>query len=164
MKNSSKLAIKDITLIAAFTTILFVQEQLLSFIPNVQLTVFLLVFYSKKLGLIKTLVITLVYVILDSLFMGGMNIYFTPVMLIGWLIIPITLCTIFKNVNSNIILSILGVIYSFIYSWLYIIPNVILFNIDWFAYFIADIAWEIVLAGSSFISILVLYNPMSKLY
>lgn len=164
MKKNGKLAIKDLTLIAAFTTILFVQEQLLSFIPNVQLTVFLLVIYSKKLGLIKTSIITIIHVLLDCLFLGGINVYFTPAMMIGWLIIPFTLCTIFKKVNSNKVLAILGVIYSFIYSWLYIIPNVILFEIDWVAYFIADILWEVALAVSSFVSILLLYNPISKLF
>ena len=39
--------VKDITIIAAFAAILFIQEQALSFLPNIQLTVFLLVLYSK---------------------------------------------------------------------------------------------------------------------
>jgi hypothetical protein len=162
--SSSKLAIKDLTLIAVLTTILFVQEQLLSFIPNVQLTVFLLVLYSKKLGLLKTMIITIIHVLLDNLFLGGINLYFTPAMMIGWLIIPLTLCTIFKKINSNLVLAILGAVYSFIYSWIYIIPNVILFNINFIDYLVADILWEVVLALSSFISILVLYNPLSKLF
>lgn len=162
--SSSKLAIKDLTLIAVLATILFVQEQLLSFIPNVQLTVFLLVLYSKKLGLLKTAIITIIHVLLDNLFLGGINLYFTPAMMIGWLIIPITLTTMFKKINSNLGLAILGAIYSFIYCWIYIIPNTILFNINFIDYLVADVLWEIALALSSFISILVLYNPLSKLF
>ena len=42
-KTKIILTTKDIALIAVLTGVLFVQEQLLSFIPNVQLTVFLLV-------------------------------------------------------------------------------------------------------------------------
>ena len=50
---------KDLTIIAVFSAILFVQELALSFIPNVQLTVFLLVLYSKVFGLKKTFIIIL---------------------------------------------------------------------------------------------------------
>ena len=35
--------IKDITIIALFACILFVQEQILSFIPNVQITMLLII-------------------------------------------------------------------------------------------------------------------------
>ena len=42
--------VKDITLIAVLTSILFVQKQLLSFLPNIQLTFFFLVLFSKKLN------------------------------------------------------------------------------------------------------------------
>ena len=49
--------VKDITIIAILAAILFVQEQALSFLPNIQLTVFLLVLYSKTLKLWKVLLI-----------------------------------------------------------------------------------------------------------
>ena len=96
--------------------------------------------------------------------MSSFNIMYTPWMLIGWLIIPITLCTIFKKVNSNIILAFLGVFYSFIYCWLYIIPNVMILEIDPLAYFVSDIPFELILAGSSFLSILLLYDPLSNVF
>ena len=162
--NRTKLTIKDLALMAILTTLLFVQEQLLSFIPNVQLTVFLIVLFSKKLGFFKTSIMVIVHTLLDNIFMGGINIYFTPAMLIGWLIIPLTLCTIFKKINSNKILAILGVLYSFIYCFIYIIPNMLLFNFGFIEYLIADIPFEIVLAISSFVSIYFLYNPISRLF
>ena len=101
-KKNQILTTKDITLIALLATLLFIQEQALSFIPNVQLTVFLLVLFSKKFGLLKTIIISSIHVILDNLVMGSFNLIFVPFMLLGWLIIPITLNTIFKKVNSNI--------------------------------------------------------------
>jgi len=154
---------KDITLIAILTTILFVQEQILSFIPNIQLTVFFFVLYSKKLDFIKSLLIGIIYVILDNI-IGGFNLLFLVFMLIGWLIIPILLNTIFKNIESNLTLAILGILFSLIYCWINIIPGCIMFNMDFKTYFVNDIIWEITLASSSFLSILLLYNPCSKIF
>ena len=85
-------------------------------------------------------------------------------MLIGWLIIPLSLCTIFKKVESPIVLGLLGVLYSFIYSWLYIIPSYFLISIEPIAYLISDIAFEITLAVVNFVSILFLYKPCSKIF
>ena len=157
-----KIEAKDITLIALLTTIIFVQEQLLTFIPNVQLTVFLLVLYSKKLGFTRTSIICLIHVVLDNLVMGSFNFVYMPFMFLGWIIIPITLNTIFKKVESEMVLALLGALYSFVYSWIYIIPNIMILNVDFTAYLIADIIWEILLAVSSFLSILWLYKPSSK--
>ncbi|MGM9970705.1 MAG: hypothetical protein ACI35S_09970 [Anaeroplasma sp.] len=162
MDGSKKIKVFDVALIASLTAILFVQEQLLTFIPGVQLTVFLMILYSRKLGLLKASLIIIIHVILDNLFMNSFSLFYTPTMLIGWLIIPITLCTIFKKVNSSFLLALLGVIYSFVYCWLYIIPNFYFLNIGPIEYFLSDIFFEVILAVCSFISIIVLYKPCSK--
>lgn len=161
-KENKMLTTRDITLIAILTAILFVQEQVLSFIPNFQLTVFLIVLFSKKIGFVNTIIITAIHVLLDNLVMGSFNFIYVPFMLIGWLIIPVLLNTIFKKVNSNILLAVLGVMFSFIYCWIYIIPNCIILQTDFFSYLIADLIWEILLASSSFITILLLYDPCSN--
>lgn len=155
---------KDITLIALMTTILFVQEQALTFIPNVQLTVFFLILYSKKFGLYKTSIICLIHVLLDNFVMGSFNLIYMPFMFLGWIIIPISLNTIFKRANSNIILAFLGVLFSLIYSWVYIIPNCIIMQVDLLTYLMADLIWEILLVTSSFLTILLLYEPCSKIF
>lgn len=154
---------KDITLIALLTVILFLQEQILSFIPNVQLTVFFFVLYSKKLDFVKTILIGIIYVILDNI-IGGFNLLFLPFMLLGWLIIPMLINTIFKKVESNIYLALLGILFSLIYSWINIIPGFIMFNMDFITYLKGDLIWEITLASSSFLTILLLYNPCSNLF
>ena len=155
---------KDLTLIAIFTTFLVVQEQILSLIPNIQLTVFLIVLYSKKLGLLKTTIISLIYVILDNLFSGSFNLLFITFMFIGWMMIPLLLNTLFRKVESNITLAVLGVLFSFIYSWINIIPGCITFSMDFIKYLKGDIIWELLLAISSFITILLLYNPCKKVF
>lgn len=154
--------IKDITIIAIFSTLLFLQEQLLTFIPNFQLTVFLLVIFSKSLGLVRTLLIVLIHTILDNIFMSSFSFLYFPFMLIGWSIIPIVLCTIFKKVEKPYQLAIIGAVCSFIYCWLFIIPQALLTDVDIIHYIVVDIPWEIILAISSFLSILWLYKPCSN--
>ena len=155
---------KDLVLIALLTSLLFLQEQLLSFIPNVQLTFFLIVLYSKKLGIVKSSLIILIYVIIDNLLSGSFSLLFIPFMLIGLLLIPLSLNTIFKKVNSNLYLAILGIMYSFIYSFINIIPGCIMFNLTFKEYLINDLYWEIILAINSFVTILLLYDACSKIF
>lgn len=160
--NRKKLTIKDITLLAVMICILFVQEQILSSLPGIQLTIFLMILYSKKFGLLKSSIIIFIYVLLDNIYMNSFSLIYTPTMLIGWLIIPFTSCTIFKKIENTFILSLLGILYAFIYSILYTIPTYIMYHINPLTYFISDIVFELILAGCSFISILLLYKPCSK--
>ena len=112
---------RSITLIALFTALLFIQEQLLSFIPNIQLTFFLIILFSKKLKPIESILICFIYVILDNLALGNSYFIFVPFMLLGILIIPLSLNTIFKKVESNFHLALLGILFSFIYSFSFFI-------------------------------------------
>jgi hypothetical protein len=156
--------IKDITLCAICTSILVVQEQILAFLPNIQLTLFLMVVFSKKLGLIRTIIIITCYTLIDGLIGGPFNIIYITFMLIGWLIIPILLCTIFKKVQSPLYLALLGVMFAFTYSWINIIPNLILTSATIISYLIADYPFELLLAASSFLSILWLYTPIERVF
>ena len=154
--------IKDITLIAILTTILFVQEQVLSFIPNVQLTVFLLVIYSKVLGFKKTSIIVLLHTLLDNIINGSLNLIYFPFMLLGWMLIPIFITTVFKKTENSLILGLIGIAFSFIYCWLFMIPQIIIYNVNIFEYLLSDLFFEIALAISSFLTILWLYGVTSK--
>ena len=151
---------KEIVIIAFLAAILFVQEQVLTFLPNIQLTVFLLILYSCCLGLKKTLLIILIHVLLDNLVMGSFNLVFTPFMFIGWSIIPFVLHRM-KQV-SVMRLSCLAILFALLYSWIYIIPNVLVYEFDFMAYFMADLPFECLLAMSSFITTLWLYEPCEK--
>lgn len=159
-----RINIKDIALMAILTALMFGLEEAMSFLPNIQLTVFLIILYSKKLGTAKSSIIVLLHVILDNLFMSSFSLIYFPFMLIGWLIIPLTINEVFKKVNSSIGLAFLGIMYAFIYSWVYIIPTCLYTNIKILDYLIADILFELILALSSFLSILILYGPCSKVF
>lgn len=155
--------IKDITIIAVFSAILFIQEQLFAFIPNVQLTVFLLVLYSKVFGFKKTIVIVFIHVLLDNIVNGSLNLVYFPFMLIGWSLIPIGLHTVFKKVNGELPLAFLGVLFSFLYCFMFIIPSCIVYEYKFIEYLMVDVLWELVLALSSFLTILWLYKPCARL-
>ena len=162
--NKFVLTVKDMALIAMFATILFIQEEALTFIPNVQLTVFLLVLYSKRLGFIRTSIIIIIHVILDNLVMGSFIIVWTPSMFVGWMLIPIVICTVFRKIDNFIVLAFAGALLSFTYCWCFIVPNYFVLHIKPIVYFKSDIVFECILAASSFISILFLYIPCREIF
>lgn len=153
---------KEIVLIGVLTAILYAQEQMLTFLPNIQLTVFLIILYSKVLGLKKTVLIVFIHVLLDNFFMGSFNLIYVPFMFIGWALIPILLNSVFSKVNDSTHLAILSILFALLYCWIYIIPNSIFYNINPFIYFMSDIPFEIILCISSFITTLWLYEPCFK--
>ena len=164
MNKKITMTVKDMALIAMFAAILFIQEEALTFIPNVQLTVFLLVLYSKRLGFVRTSIIIIIHVILDNLVMGSFSVIWTPAMFVGWMLIPIVICTIFRKIDNFIILAIAGAILSFTYCWCFVLPNYLVMHIKPLKYLASDVLFECILAASSFISILCLYIPMKNIF
>lgn len=162
--NKLLITTKDLAIISLMTTILFVQEQLLTSLPGIQLTFFLIVLFSKKLGFTRSVIIVILHVLLDNFYMSSFGLFYTPVMLIGLLIIPFIITILFKKNDNPIVLAMVGFLCSFIYCWLFVIPNYLVFNIDPIAYLISDFIFELILAVCSFISILLLYKPCSKIF
>ena len=155
---------RTLVIIAILSVILFVQEQVLNFLPNINLTIFLLVLYSKKLGFKMTSAIIFIYCLLDNIIMGSFNITYFPFMLIGWLLVPLFVCIIFKDINDEKRLALLGAGLSFLYCWVFIIPGILIMKIGFLSYLVSDIPFELLLALSSFLSILLLYKPCSSLF
>lgn len=153
---------KDLVIIAIFSAILFVQEEVLTFLPNIQLTVFLLILYSKMLGFNKTMMIIVIHVILDNLVLGSFNLVYTPFMLLGWALIPILLNTVFKHLKTSFELAFFAILAALLYSWVYLIPSVLIMDMNLWAYLASDLVFELILAASSFISTLWLYDPCAK--
>jgi hypothetical protein len=164
MELENNNALKETALIALLAAILFVQQILLSFIPNVSFTVLLLFLYSKILGFRKTAIIILIHVTAINLLspFGPLLPVHIPSMIFGWLIIPIFLTTIFKKVEDPFTLAFLGLIHGFIYGWVYIPVSVFLLDIPFKEYFLMDLIFEVIMAVSSFVTILWLYKPLYK--
>lgn len=167
-KPQGKISTKEITILSLLTTILFVQEQLLMMIPNVSFTPFLIILYSKILPFKRVSLIVIIYVLIDNLYMGSLNLIYTPPMLIAWLLIPILLKTLFKNINNTLGLALFGCAFGFIYGWIYIPTYIIAGNLPFTipvitAYLAADILFEIIMAVSNFICIIWFYDPLRNL-
>jgi len=156
-----KFNILDVCLISILSTILFVQEQALSFLPNIQLTILLLILYSKKLGFVKTFIIIIIHVILDNIFMGSFGPIMIP-MLIGWTFVPIIICTIFRKTNNVFLLSLASILCCITYSFSFAGYTTIIMKYNLRLYLIADLPFTLLLNGSSILSVLILYIPLSK--
>lgn len=161
--SSRKTIIKDICLIPICAVIVALLEYVLTFLPNIQLTVLLLVVFSKVFKTWKTLIIILIYVIIDSLLMGAFSLIYLPFTYLGWAFIPILLNTLFKNVNSPLFMGILAILFAYLYCLVYLVPVVLILHFDFLTYLISDIPFEILLMGSSFISVYWLFQPLYKL-
>jgi len=131
------------------------------FLPNVQVTVLLIVVYSKVFNLKKSILIVTIYTILDNLLF--LNIYYLPFMLVGWLVIPVSLNTVFKKVNNVYILATLSIFYVLFYSLMYVVADVIILKIGFLERMLSDSIFVMIFIVSSFVSILWLYEPLKKL-
>ena len=96
--------------------------------------------------------------------MSSFSLVWTPAMFIGWLLIPIVICTIFRKVENFIVLAIEGAILSFTYCWCFLVPNYLVMHINPLKYLASDILFELILATSSFVSILFLYIPCKQIF
>ncbi len=155
--------IRQITLAAMLVTILYVQELILSGIPNVQMTVVLIMVYGAALPLGMSLSIVSAYVFLDNLLFGSFSILYTPGMLIAW----ITLLLVSKALaNKKFVWTLaFATLFGIIYGWFYIPGKFIeqgIFNLG--AYLIADlIPFGIILMINNFFTVLLMYRHLRTL-
>ena len=157
------LTAREICIMGMLTAVLFAQEQLLLFLPNINFTILLMVLYAKTLGFTKSSMIITVYLLFDAIYMNSLNPIWTTGQWIGWMMIPILMCTVFKKTEDSLKLAFAGALCAFLYCWILILPTMWVLHTPFKAYFIADVPYELLLAGSAFLGILLLYEPLSKL-
>jgi hypothetical protein len=104
----------------------------------------------------------IIHVFLDNLVTGSFNYLMIIFMILGWGFIPVSLSTVFKKVNKPIGLAFLGILFALVFSWFMIIPGMIIQELSFQQYIIPDIIFEVILAISSFLTILWLYEPLYK--
>lgn len=166
-KNKTRLTTRRIVLIAIFSAITFVQEELLTFIPNVQFTQCLFAIYYYSFGLTDTLIIVVIHTLLDNLYMGSFNLLYTPAMLVGWISLPLILHLFSKIINKNgkpnvALVSLIVGLHGFIYSWMFVFVSVVLYKVEFLPYFISDIPFEIILCVCGFTTTFILLEPLTK--
>lgn len=157
--------VKDITIMASFTTILIVQNILLFNIPYFQLTFFLIFLYAKILGLKQTAFIVLMYVVISNLILGFVLPLQLITMYLGFMIGPILLNTIFIKIRNPFIIAIIALISSIIY--------ILLLDFSWWLVYPSNLKGLLIMLGqgllfalpvfiSTFVSVLMLFKPLEN--
>ncbi|XMB72331.1 hypothetical protein RJI07_00140 [Mycoplasmatota bacterium WC30] len=145
--------------------ILVIQEEILSFIPQVQLTVILIIVYARFLSGKELYPLIIGYVILDNIIMGSFNLMYTPAMFFSWLLLAFVAQKV-RN-KSDYVVFMVAVIFPFIYGWSFIPATAILQHFSWsqvIAYLKIDLAAEALMAANSVATYLFFYKPLNELF
>ncbi len=150
-------------MIALSIAILFTQEQLLVFLPNVQLTVLLIILFVSVFSFKESIIMITSYVLLDSLYMGGFNVFYMVPMMLAWYLIPVSYHTILRKTKSEHKLALFAMVFGFVYGWMFIPFNMLQLGIpNFWPYLIADLPFELIMATTGFITVLWMYKPLYK--
>ncbi|RIA75862.1 hypothetical protein EI71_01035 [Anaeroplasma bactoclasticum] len=159
-KGKNPITIPELCILAFMTVLLFVQEELFSFIPNFQFTFLLLAVYVVVFGYKKTSLIILAHVLLDNMFMGSL----TPIVMIPmWMgyMIYTGVIWLFKD-QKLWILVLGGALSAYLYCMLFLVTNAIFLDINLYVYWISDIPFEVMLVSCTSFTLIYLYKPLSK--
>ena len=152
---------RKLLMIAFAISITFVQEQMLVFIPNVAFTVVLIIVFSSVLNFKESIIYVFGYVLLDSMFMGGFNLFYMIPMVIAWSLIPIAYNTILRRTQNEYKLGLFAFIFGFVYGWIFIPFMMLQTGIsNLIPYITADILFEVVMATTGFLTVIWLYKPL----
>lgn len=160
-KANSKLTVKKLCILSAMCVVLFVQEEVLSVLPNIQLTFLLIALYTAVFGLKYSFMIIFVHVMLDNMVMGSLNPIVMIPMMLGYFIYAILIYLV-KN-KKLVYIVLMGVLGSLIYCYMFLVANSLFLDIDIRLYFIADVPFEILLVLSTILTITYLYRPLEKI-
>ena len=158
MNNS----LRDTILIALSISILVVQELVLSFLPNIQLSTLLLLVYTRVYGYKKTAAIVFVYVLIDNLIFGSIAmVHIVVPMFLGWLLIISIFSLVLKSTKSHLIYIIFAYLFGHIYGLMFVPFQVWITHVDPWVYLIADLPWEVIMGMSNALAMLWLFEPLS---
>lgn len=154
---------KKMMMIALSVAILFTQEQIMVFLPNISFTVVLMIVFVSVYSFEESVILITSYVILDNIYMGGMSPFIIIPMLIGWLLIPISYHTILRKTTSEVKLAIFAFVFGFVYGWVYIPFRMIQVGItEFWPYLLGDLLFEVIMGSFGFLSVLWLFKPLYK--
>ena len=153
--------VRELCFLALMAAVLFVQETLLSSLPNIQLTVLLLMVYAATVGLSKAILVMTVHVLLDNLLWGSMSPVQISAMWIGWLFVLVIGYALRKRSLALIVAG--SVAGSILYCLTFALFQSLFLKVDIVAYLIADILFEVLLCCSSAVTVTFLYRPAQTL-
>ena len=154
--------LKKLIYVSLFTAILFVQEELLTFIPDVQFTFMLVMLYGATMGPLYGSLIVILHVIFDNLFMSTFGNFWIMGPQFFGLMFTMLLGYLLRRRNEFVV-ALGSVVAGLFYVGLYMIVNIYVLDMDPLAYIIADIPVDILLVTSNIITVMFLYKPLKKL-
>lgn len=161
-----KLSIKDITLIAMMVAIIEVCKITLSFLPNIELTTFWLIMFTKFFGK-KIIYVVPIFIIIEGA-IYGMNIWWIMYLVVWPLLVFISY--LFKECKSIWFWSIFSGMFGLFFGALCTIPYIIVTAFSTglstgiklgFAWWIAGIPWDLVHGIGNFALMLIFYIPIT---
>ncbi len=160
--HKGRRTVRDITIAAMLLTVLFVQEELLTFLPNIQLTVLFIAVYAAVLPPTLLLPIVIGHVILDNLYMGSFNVLYTPAMLAAWL--TWTAAAYALRRSPLWLKAVASTVFGFVHGWFYALAVSFQFGFQIFwPYLASGISFDVMMAASGLISVIILFPPLRLL-
>ena len=142
-------------------SIVFVQEQILTFIPNVQFTTVLILVFASVFTFREMVVFILVYVLLDNMVMAGLNPLIMTPMFLAWLVILAIYYTLMQRTTNEHVLAFFGLLIAPIYGFMFV-PFVMLQTgiTELWPYILADFPFQFIMATANFLTILWVFAPL----
>lgn len=165
LKNRTKIALKDIAVTGLMVATIEVAKMALSFLPNIELTSFLLILYTLTFG-VKTVFTVPVFILLEGT-VYGFNLWWIMYLYAWPLLVGLTF--LFKKNTSVWFWSVFSGLFGLCFGALCAIPY---FFIGWAGgtvvngltmaatWWVAGIPWDIVHCVGNFTLMLVLYKPV----
>lgn len=161
-----KLSIKDIALIAMMVAIIEVCKVSLSFLPNIELTTFWLIMFTRFFGK-KIIYVVPIFIIIEGA-IYGMNIWWIMYLVVWPLLVFISY--LFKERKSIWFWSIFSGMFGLFFGALCTIPYIIVNAFSTglstgiklgIAWWIAGIPWDLVHGIGNFVLMFVLHIPVT---
>ena len=164
MKAESKTTVFDITLVALMVAVIEVFKFAMIGLPNIELTSFWLVLFSKNFGK-KVYFVVPVFVLIEGIIFG-FNLWWISYLYIWPLLVLVT--RIFRKNDSATLWAIISAVFGLSFGALCAIPYLftgtdlrsgLTLAFNWW---VAGIPWDITHCVGNFVLMLLLYKPLGS--
>ena len=165
MKNQSKTTAFDIALVALMVAIIEVFKLAMMGLPNIELTSFWLVLFSKNFGK-KVYFVVPVFVLIEGIIFG-FNLWWISYLYVWPLLILVT--RLLRKNDSALIWAVVSAVFGLCFGALCAIPYIftgvdmqsgVTLALNWW---VAGIPWDIAHCIGNFVLMMLLYKPLSEI-
>ena len=158
---SAKLTVRELCILAFFAALMFSVKTALASIPNVNLNALLIILAAVYFGW-RALYAVGVYILLEGLIFGFSIWWFSYLYIWPMLVV---LAMLFRRNESALVWAVLAGVYGLLFGPLMYIGYFAIVG-GWRSYtamWIAGIPYDLIHAVSNFLTVLILFKPLSKI-